>query len=70
MKKLNHANLVSLLEVLDDPDEDSLYMVMDYCKKGVVMKIGIENPADPYDETTSRYWFRQMILGIEYRMSL
>ena len=69
MKKLNHTNLVSLLEVLDDPDEDSLYMVMDYCKKGVVMKIGIENLADPYDEATSRYWFRQMILGIEYRRS-
>lgn len=68
MKKLNHVNLVSLLEVLDDPDEDSLYMVLVYCKKGVVMKVGVEGPADPYDEPTSRYWFRQMILGIEYRM--
>ena len=68
MKKLHHVNLVSLLEVLDDPDEDSLFMVLDYCKKGVVMKVGIEGPADPYDEPTSRYWFRQLILGIEYRM--
>ncbi|EOD46435.1 putative calcium calmodulin-dependent protein kinase kinase protein [Neofusicoccum parvum UCRNP2] len=29
MKKLNHPNLVSLIEVLDDPDEDSLYMVLE-----------------------------------------
>ena len=70
MKKVNHVNLVSLLEVLDNPDEDSLYMVLDYCKKGVVMKVGVEGLADPYDEATSRYWFRQMILGIEYRMFL
>lgn len=68
MKKLNHLNLVSLLEVLDDPDEDSLYMVVDYCKKGVVMKVGVGRPADPYDEATARKWFRHMILGIEYRM--
>lgn len=27
MKKLDHVNLVSLIEVLDDPEEDSLYMV-------------------------------------------
>ena len=68
MKKLHHVNLVSLLEVLDDPDDDSLYMVMDYCKKGVVMKLGIGEPADAYGEATCRLWFRQMILGIEYRM--
>ncbi|KAJ9661732.1 hypothetical protein H2201_006403 [Coniosporium apollinis] len=50
MKKLNHPNLVSLIEVLDDPDEDSLYMVLEMCKKGVVMKVGLDDPADPYDE--------------------
>ncbi|KAG5994428.1 hypothetical protein E4U43_003239, partial [Claviceps pusilla] len=36
MKKLNHPNLVQLIEVLDDPEEDSLYMVMEMCKKGVI----------------------------------
>jgi len=66
MKKLYHPNLVSLIEVLDDPDEDSLYMVMEYCKNGVVMKVGLEDRADPYDEERCRHWFRDMILGIEY----
>lgn len=67
MKKLNHNNLVQLVEVLDNPDEDSLYMVLELCKKGVVMKIGINEPADPYDEDLCRLWFRDLILGIEYR---
>lgn len=67
MKKLNHPNLVSLIEVLDDPDEDSLYMVMEMCKKGVSMKVGLEDRADPYEEEWCRCWFRDMILGIEYR---
>ena len=66
MKKLDHENLVSLIEVLDDPDEDSLYMVLEMCKKGVVMKVGLYEKADPYDSETCRYWFRDLILGIEY----
>lgn len=67
MKKLNHPNLVSLIEVLDDPYEDSLYMVLEMCKKGVVMKVGLGDRADPYDAEHCRCWFRDLILGIEYR---
>ena len=66
MKKLNHPNLVQLIEVLDDPDEDSLYMVLEMCKKGVIMKVGLEENADPYDEESCRHWFRDLILAIEY----
>ncbi|KAI9779276.1 MAG: hypothetical protein M1816_003639 [Peltula sp. TS41687] len=66
MKKLNHPNLVALYEVLDDPAEDSLYMVLEMCKKGVVMKVGVEGRADPYDDETCRQLFRDLILGIEY----
>lgn len=67
MKKLNHPNLVSLIEVLDDPEEDSLYMVLEMCKKGVVMKVGLGEKADPYDSERCRLWFRDLILGVEYR---
>lgn len=66
MKKLNHNNLVSLIEVLDDPTEDSLYMVMEMCKKGVVMKVGLDDRADPYENESCRCWFRDLILGIEF----
>ncbi|KUJ19870.1 BcCMK3, calcium/calmodulin-dependent protein kinase [Mollisia scopiformis] len=66
MKKLNHPNLVSLIEVLDDPEEDSLYMVLEMCKKGVVMKVGLNEQSDPYSIEQCRHWFRDLILGIEY----
>ncbi|OBT78552.1 CAMKK/META protein kinase [Pseudogymnoascus sp. 05NY08] len=66
MKQLHHPNLVSLIEVLDDPEEDSLYMVLEMCKKGVIMKVGLGERADPYDTESCRYWFRDMILGIEF----
>jgi len=68
MKKINHPNVVSLLEVLDDPEEDSLYMVLEMCKKGVVMKVGLDERAEPYDEEKCRCLFRDMILGLEYCM--
>jgi len=67
MKKLDHPNLVSLIEVLDDPEEDSLYMVLEMCKKGVIMKVGLGERAEPYDIESCRCWFRDLILGIEYR---
>lgn len=70
MKKLNHENLVSLIEVLDDPEEDSLYMVLEMCKKGVIMRVDIEDIAEPYSEEDCRLWFRDLMLGIEYRECL
>ncbi|KAM4054745.1 kinase [Hirsutella rhossiliensis] len=66
MKKINHPNLVQLIEVLDDPEEDSLYMVLEMCKKGVVMRIGLDGNAEPYGDEACRHWFRDLILGIEY----
>ena len=67
MKKLNHPNLVALYEVLDDPADDSLYMVLEMCKKGVVMQVGFDDRKAPYDEEQCRHFFRDLILGIEYR---
>jgi [calcium/calmodulin-dependent protein kinase] kinase len=66
MKKLNHQNLVQLIEVLDDPTDDTLYMVLEMCKKGVVMKVDLNQRAEPYPEEQCRHWFRDLILGIEY----
>ena len=38
MKKLNHPNVVNLLEVLDDPAVDKLYIIMEYVEHGSLMK--------------------------------
>jgi len=66
LKKLNHENVVKLYEVLDDPNDDSLYMVFEMAEKGVLMDVDLEKDAVPYDEEECRSYFRQMLLGIEY----
>uniref|UniRef100_H3BGR3 Calcium/calmodulin dependent protein kinase kinase 2 n=1 Tax=Latimeria chalumnae TaxID=7897 RepID=H3BGR3_LATCH len=35
LKKLDHPNVVKLVEVLDDPSEDHLYMVFELVKQGI-----------------------------------
>ena len=36
MKKLDHPNVVKLVEVLDDPEDDNLYMAFEYLEGGEV----------------------------------
>lgn len=30
MKKIDHPHLVKLFEVIDDPDDNKIYMIMEY----------------------------------------
>ncbi|XP_024132272.1 calcium/calmodulin-dependent protein kinase kinase 1b isoform X1 [Oryzias melastigma] len=63
LKKLDHHNVVKLVEVLDDPDEDGLHMAFELMTKGPVIEI----PADePLKEGQARFYFRDLVLGIEY----
>ncbi|CAG8515208.1 12441_t:CDS:10 [Ambispora leptoticha] len=66
LKKLNHPNVVKLYEVMDDPDNDSLYMVFEMCEKGVLMDINVHKKSTPFPEDKVRKYFRDMILGFEY----
>ncbi|EDW95601.1 calcium/calmodulin-dependent protein kinase kinase 1 isoform X1 [Drosophila yakuba] len=63
LKKLDHPNVVKLVEVLDDPLEDSLYMVFELVKQGEVLRIPTDNPL-----SEKRAWsiFRDSLLGLEY----
>ncbi|XP_050764805.1 calcium/calmodulin-dependent protein kinase kinase 1 isoform X2 [Gymnogyps californianus] len=63
LKKLDHVNIVKLIEVLDDPAEDNLYMVFDLLRKGPVMEVPSEQP---FSEQQARLYFRDIVLGIEY----
>ncbi|XP_016148338.1 calcium/calmodulin-dependent protein kinase kinase 2-like [Sinocyclocheilus grahami] len=55
LKKLDHPNVVKLVEVLDDPSEDHLYMVFELVKRGAVMEV----PTDkPLDEDQARFYFQ------------
>ncbi|XP_058450839.1 calcium/calmodulin-dependent protein kinase kinase 1 isoform X2 [Malaya genurostris] len=63
LKKLDHPNVVKLVEVLDDPLEDSLYLVFELVQHGEVLSIPTDNPL-----CEERAWniFRDVILGVEY----
>ncbi|KAM9178964.1 calcium/calmodulin-dependent protein kinase kinase 2 isoform 3-T4 [Mergus octosetaceus] len=63
LKKLDHPNVVKLVEVLDDPGEDHLYMVFELVKQGPVMEIPT---LKPLSEDQARFYFQDLIKGIEY----
>ncbi|NXH83356.1 KKCC2 kinase, partial [Edolisoma coerulescens] len=62
LKKLDHPNVVKLVEVLDDPSEDHLYMVF-CCLCSPVMEIPT---LKPLSEDQARFYFQDLIKGIEY----
>ncbi|XP_036793752.1 calcium/calmodulin-dependent protein kinase kinase 1 isoform X2 [Oncorhynchus mykiss] len=63
LRKLDHLNIVKLVEVLDDPAEDNLHMVFDLMPKGPVMEVPTDSP---FTEEQTRLYFRDIVLGIEY----
>uniref|UniRef100_A0A3Q3X1U4 calcium/calmodulin-dependent protein kinase n=1 Tax=Mola mola TaxID=94237 RepID=A0A3Q3X1U4_MOLML len=62
LKKLDHHNVVKLVEVLDDPDEDGLHMGRNP-RFFPVMEVPTD---EPFTEEQARFYFRDIILGIEY----
>lgn len=63
LKKLDHPNVVKLVEVLDDPIEDHLYLVFELLERGQVLEV----PTDqPLSEEQAWTYFRDVVLGIEY----
>ncbi|XP_029923311.1 calcium/calmodulin-dependent protein kinase kinase 1b isoform X1 [Myripristis murdjan] len=63
LKKLDHHNVVKLVEVLDDPAGDGLHMAFELMTKGPVMEVPTDNP---FTEEQARFYFRDVVLGIEY----
>ncbi|XP_026313487.1 calcium/calmodulin-dependent protein kinase kinase 1 isoform X2 [Hyposmocoma kahamanoa] len=63
LKKLDHPNVVKLVEVLDDPAEDHLYLVFQLLEGGPVIDIPTDSP---HSEELSRKYFRDALLGVEY----
>ncbi|KAF7218423.1 calcium/calmodulin-dependent protein kinase kinase 1-like [Nothobranchius furzeri] len=63
LKKLDHRNVVKLVEVLDDPDEDGLHMGTPSLVSLPVMEVPTD---DPLTEDQARFYFRDVVLGTEY----
>lgn len=53
MKKLDHPNIVTLIEVLDDPHADSLYLILEWCGKGAIVPLIDGDSADNNDSGKS-----------------
>ncbi|KAM6572057.1 hypothetical protein CsatA_000859 [Cannabis sativa] len=62
MKMLNHPNIVNLVEVIDDPETDHFYMVLEYVEgKWVCEGSG---PASGLGESTARKYLRDIVSGL------
>merc|ERR1719210_3092376 len=63
LKKIDHPNVVKLVEVVDDPGEDNLYMVFELLERGEVLEI----PTNiPMSEEEAIKCFRDVVHGLEY----
>uniref|UniRef100_A0A7E4W847 calcium/calmodulin-dependent protein kinase n=2 Tax=Panagrellus redivivus TaxID=6233 RepID=A0A7E4W847_PANRE len=63
LKKLAHPNVVKLVEVLDDPEDNYLYMVFEYVERRSLLELPTDNPLD---EDTAWKYFRDTLKGLEY----
>jgi serine/threonine protein kinase len=62
---------VLLYDVVDDPKNDKLYLVLDYVEKGQVLKLDHDNLAvDPIPLEKAWSYFRDLIHGLNYRKFL
>lgn len=80
MKKMHHPNLVSLFEVIDSPESDILYMVIEYMPLGEILSYqddGTFSRSDPnvagynaktghFDEATAALFMVDILHGLAY----
>jgi len=68
MKSLQHPNIVQLFEVIDDPSDDKLLMVMEYVEGGEVVSEEQLTTLSRrgFSEDIARRHFRDLIKGLDY----
>lgn len=75
LKKIDHPNIVRLHEVIDDPEERKLYIIMDYVKKGSInsktywKSEGVNlngNNIPKLEIERLRRYIREFLLGLDY----
>ncbi|KAI8993654.1 kinase-like domain-containing protein [Pilobolus umbonatus] len=62
-----HKNVIKVIKVIIDPEyENSIFIVMEYAEKGVVMDLTANSPIKPYSETECRSLFRQLVDAVDH----
>ncbi|KMZ63290.1 Serine/threonine-protein kinase GRIK1 [Zostera marina] len=64
MKTLQHPNIVNLIEVIDDPESDNLYLVLEFVDGKRICDASITTGG--IGEYTSRQYLRDIIAGLMY----
>lgn len=64
MKMLQHPNIVNLIEVIDDPESDNFYMVLEYVEDKWVCEAS--GRACALREETARRYLRDIVCGLMY----
>ena len=68
MKQMRHPNIVNLIEVIDDPQHDFLYIISQYCDGGTVMSSSLgKHNALPLN--VAHTYFRDLIRGVAFMHS-
>lgn len=68
MKKMDSLYAIKLIEILDDPNDDKLYMILEYAEGGPTMKSEME--LDPLPEDKARLFFHDIVCAIDYIHSM
>ncbi|KAI8968362.1 hypothetical protein BDF20DRAFT_177117 [Mycotypha africana] len=64
MKLINHPNVMSLTDVIDDPSSSDLHLVLEYVEGGELFEYLVSKGR--LDEAEARHHFQQIILGLDY----
>ncbi|GAV66386.1 Pkinase domain-containing protein [Cephalotus follicularis] len=64
MKMLDHPNIVNLIEVIDDPNTDHFYMVLEYVESKWVCEGS--GPPSGIEENVARKYLRDIVSGLMY----
>ncbi|KAI8641581.1 hypothetical protein BD408DRAFT_367923 [Parasitella parasitica] len=64
MKLIHHPNVMSLIDVIDDPASSDLYLILEYVEGGELFEYLVSKGR--LGEAEARHHFQQIILGLDY----
>lgn len=65
LQKLKHPNIVHLFEVINDEEDDYIYLIMEYLSGGSILSK--QQASISLSEEVARNYFVDIACGLEYR---